>query len=198
MIRPGLGPGVSVREECRGLILLRLGLAESGDVLATPRSLCQSAQGVDVEQGVEVAENDQEGNVNHVHRVAPEVRDQTDNLREEDPDEEQNPAQRLRLRRAWSQNLRQEPGETDVDEEGRVLEHREVDDIETPGVLAGAPVSLIAHDREVAAEASAGPSQALVDVLPVLLQSRLKVNGSLDRDVPAPGVAKFSQKFVVI
>jgi len=189
---------VRVREEWHGLILLRLGLAKSGDVLATPRSLCQCAQGVYVQQGVEVAESDEHRNVHHVHRVAAEVRDQPDDLREENPDEEQSPAQRLRPRRAWSQNLGQEPGETDVDEERRVLEHREVYDVASPSVLAGAPVGLVAHDREVAAEASAGPSQALVDVARVLLECRLQADSSLNNTEPTPRKKIPTGRFVVI
>lgn len=172
-------------QERRSLILLRLGLAEGCDVLATPRGLCQSAQGVDIQQGVEVGECDEHGNVHHVLGVATKVRDHADRLREEKPDEEQNPAQRLGVGRARSQNLRQEPGETDVDEQRRVLEHGEVDDVTTPGVLARAPVSLVAHDGEVATETSTGPSQALVNIPPVLLQCRLEEHGCLDGDLPA-------------
>ena len=84
-------------KERRSLVLLGGYLAQSRDVLASPRSLCQCAQSVDVQQTVEVAKCDERGDVYHILGVAAEVRDHPDNLREDEPDEEQDPTQRAGL-----------------------------------------------------------------------------------------------------
>lgn len=174
------------------------GLLQAGQILATPACLGHCADGVHVQEAVEVAEQDHAGEEDQVRWMAGEVRDELHDFREEEPSRERSQTPRTESRRAVSESLAEKVNEAAIYKQRRSLKLTEVDHVGAPCILQGAPVSFVGHDGEVTAPVSASPTKTLVEVCPVRFQASLENHRSLQSDLPAMRVQVASQELVVV
>jgi hypothetical protein len=130
--------------------------------LAAPDRVVTSDEGIDIQNAMEVREHDHGRDVQHVLGILTEVRDELDNLGEEDPADKKDKRELARVHVTVREATGEEEPQRAVNEKGRRLELANVNGIETPDVRV-VPVSSRLHDTEVATPVATGPAHALVD-----------------------------------
>lgn len=126
---------------------------------------------------MEVAEGNHCRDELDVLRELTEVRDDLDNLGEENPGDKGNESSVASVAVVGRHTVVEESQETAVDEEGRSLELTNVDGVERPDVSV-VPVSCSLHDTEVTSPVTTSPAHALVQE-----HLRLSLEGGHDAGV---------------
>lgn len=159
------GVGGGVGDDWRLLSCL-LWLCVGG--LCAPRADVQGDQAVDVDQPVEVAEADHGEDPAEVEWVAAEVRNNLDDLGEEDPGTKV--AESIGLGLSASHGLVQAVKEESINNKSRALELSNVDEVQADD-MAVPPVISGRHDQVVTRPMAASPAGSLVEEAgPVILK----------------------------